>query len=555
MPAQISGPYAAVSMLIRALFEEPFSYRAYNDWVAQVNVSGATGVALKFGAGFPGRSEDYLSTMVLTNLGLLPNVELQAALRDYLAAVGKDKLGVVALQLGQILSGLEDATGDLAPYAAAAVRWNDEVMASHLFSSNPAHTGPALGFWTYSPGTGVTLALTAGNDVLTGTAHDDVFLATEPGLLGSGDFVNGGGSSDAGNLLRATLQAGERVVPKVISVSKVVITAGGAAQFGLERSADIGSVWRDAAVGSAAFTGVNLATRVGIQNSLAGGALTVEFNGVHGELDRALNPVKITLADATGADEVIVPSVKNLSVASEAGSVLATTVNTARITADSAEQIVISGHQGLTTTVTGVHVEVINAEWLLGELTLAFSTTGATPVGIVGGLAADKITVDDASGARVVVESRDGADTVTIGARNAHAITLGGGADTLNIAGLAGPAARDLDIATDAALGRSAIRVADFESGVDMLKLTGATGLAKAVLSASESADITASASLLSAANLAATTAGAHKAVAFRYGADTFILVNDAAAALGANDSLIKLSGVSALADASWAVA
>lgn len=542
-------------MLIRALYDEPFSYSSYNHWVSKANASGAMAVAQEFGAGPRARPEDYLSTMVLTNLGLLPNWELQTALKDYLVAVGKDNLGVVVLQLGQILSGLEDATGDLGPYAAVAVRWNDEVMASHTFSSNSGHLGRPVIFDSYSPGTGVTLTLTDGDDVFTGTAHDDMFLAMAPGLLGSGDWVRGGVSSSSGNILKATLAAGERVVPKVASLSQVLITAGGGAQLGLERSGDIGSVWREAAVGSAAFTGVNMETRVGIQNSLAGGALTVEFAAAHGVLDPALNSVTIMLADATGANEVIVPGVKNLKVESGAGSVPATTANTARITSDSLEQIVISGRQGLTTTVTGAQVEVINAEWLVGNLVLSFATTGATPVGILGGQGADTITVDDASGARVVLESSDGADTVHIGARNFHLITLGGGADTLNIAGLAGPDARDLDIETDAALGRSTIRVTDFENGVDTIRLAAANTTTKAAPSAAQLDSIAASASLLDATALAATTAGAHKAIAFRYGADTYILVNDATATLGTNDSVIKLSGVKALADASWAVA
>lgn len=122
----------------------------------------------------------------------------------------------------------------------------------------------------------------------------------------------------------------------------------------------------------------------------------------------------------------------------------------------------------------------------------------------------------------------------------------------LNIAGLAGVAARDLEVGTAAALGRSAIEVTDFLSGTDMIQLTSATPTGKAAPSAAQLASITASSSLLTAATLAATTAGANKAIAFRYGADTYILVNDGAAALGENDSLVKLTGLTALADASW---
>ena len=94
--------------------------------------------------------------------------------------------------------------------------------------------------------------------------------------------------------------------------------------------------------------------------------------------------------------------------------------------------------------------------------------------------------------------------------------------------------------------------VTDFVGGTDRLALTAATATAKAAPTSLQLAGISDSSSLLDAVALAATTAGANKAIAFRYGADTYILVNDAVATLNANDSLVKLVGVSALADASW---
>ncbi|MDZ7865344.1 MAG: bluetail domain-containing putative surface protein [Acidovorax sp.] len=294
-----------------------------------------------------------------------------------------------------------------------------------------------------------------------------------------------------------------------------------------------------------------MATKVGIQNSLAGGALNIGFAGASGAFDSA----SIVLADAAGADAITVNAIETLTIDSKAGTVASTTVNHARIAADAAQLIVIRGGQGLTTTVTGEHIGTIDASALSGALNLGFATTGTGTVGIMGGTAGDTLIIDDASGARLVFNSGDGDDVVTIGASNAHIVTLGRGADTLHIGGLAGAAARDLDTSTSQALGWSAIWVTDFENGVNTVRLTAAGTTVKAALGEAQLASIAASASLLDAAALAATTAGAHKAVAFRYGADTYILVNDAATALGANDSLIKLSGVVALADASWAVA
>jgi hypothetical protein len=115
--------------------------------------------------------------------------------------------------------------------------------------------------------------------------------------------------------------------------------------------------------------------------------------------------------------------------------------------------------------------------------------------------------------------------------------------------------AQNMDLSTAAMLDASAIQVAGFVSGTDMLRLTSSNPATKAAPGSAELASIAASTSLLSAATLAATTGGANKAIAFRYGADTYILVNDGAAALGENDSLVKLTGVTALAEISWTVA
>ncbi|WP_436219055.1 bluetail domain-containing putative surface protein [Acidovorax sp. LjRoot118] len=492
-----------------------------------------------------------MSTVLLTNLGLLPNAGLQSALRDYLVVVGKTNVGIVAVQLGSILSGLEGATGDQAIYAAAAARWNSELAASHAYSSNPANGMGPIGNPYFNVGTGTTLTVTNGVDVLSGTLYDDVFLAPAPGLLGSPDILNGGGDGGRGDMLMATLGGGESVAPKLYGIETVIITAGESAKFSSANATDIKMLWGDGATRPATFADVSLKTTVGVQNSLSGGPLTVKFAGTSGTLDSA----NIVLADATGLDEVIVPGIELLSVYSSAGNVATTTTNTARITADAAEEIRIWGDQALTTTVIGSHVEVINATGLTGALDLAFTTTGSTPVGIIGGTAGDRINVNEASGGRVAIDAGAGDDTVIVGAANAHEVTLGRGSDTLTIVGLAGATARDLDTSSDAALGRSFIRVTDFESGADVIRLFGSDSTAKAAPASAQLASIAAASSLLDATALAAATAGANKVIAFRYGADTYILVNDGVAALGANDSLVKLTGVAALADASWTLA
>lgn len=560
MPVQIFGAYADVTMLNRVFNDQSPANAVYVNQVAAVESIGITAFAQRFGAGYTSLTEDMLSAKLLMNLGVLPNSGLQAALRDYLVSVGKANVGIVALQLGRILSGLENATGDHSVYAAAAVKWNDEVTASYIYSSNPANSGPIV-----SPGpdlpVGVTLSLTAEADALSPssaqakfktTAYDDTIVATTAGFLSTADSIDGAGGMDT---LRATLAAGATVAPTLQSVERVFIQAGAKSKFGVSGATGITELWRESTAGPAEFDGVDLATTVGIRNingtgSGGSGALTVAFAGTSGSADTA----NLVLFRAAGNDEVIVDAVENLNVRTQGFSSTDGAANTARITANAAEKIVLTGEQALKTTVVGAQVSVIDASALTGALSLAFATTQRA-VTITGGKGADTFVINDASGAQVTIAAGDGADTITVGAANAHSITLGGGADTLNLTGLAGAAAKDLDTSFSTGLGWSAIVVTDFVSGTDRLVLAAETATAKATPTSLQLAGISDASSLLDATALAATTAGANKAIVFRYGADTYILVNDAVATLNANDSLVKLAGVSSLADASWASA
>ncbi|EJE50563.1 hypothetical protein PMI14_04740 [Acidovorax sp. CF316] len=423
--------------------------------------------------------------------------------------------------MGQILSGLEHATGDQAVFNAAAVAWNEELDGSYAYSSNPANTGIAITDG-WGEVTGVTLLLTSGDDAISVTApeakfkstdYNDTILAPTPGLLSSSEVIDGAGGID---VLRATLAAGASVAPVLRNVEKVYITAGAGAEFSAAGTTGLAELWINGAEASATFSGLALGTTVGLQNSVAGGVLTVNFTNASGPMDAST----IVLADATGNDEVIIANIETLSVKSTAGTIAGTTVNSARITAAQAEKIVIWGDQALTTTVAGARVGVVDATALTKALGLTLAGTSGV--------------------------------AVAVNAQAAHKITLGDGADTLKITGLAGDAAKDINLGTSTTLAASAIEVSGFANGIDSIQLDAAKGTAKAVPGAADLASIAASASLLDGTVLAATTAGANKAIAFRFGADTYILVNDATAALGANDSLIKLTGVAALADASW---
>ncbi len=522
----LDEPYVVTTILNRVFNDQSPAYAVYSNQVAMATSVGINAFALSFGASFTSLTEDQLSTKLLGNLGLLPNAGLQTALRDYLVSGGRASVGIVAMQLGQILSGLEQATGDQAAFNAAAVAWNKELVDSYKVSSNPANTGPAVGTGEPDPATlSVTLSLTSGDDSISPaateakfktTSNNDTLLASTAGFLSTGDSVDGAAGTDT---LRATLAAGSTVGPALSNIEKVYITAGAGAEFSAAGTTGLTELWINGASASATFSGVTLGTTVGIQNSVAGGALTVNFANANGPVDAAT----FALADATGKDEVIMANIETLSVRSTAGTIAGTTVNSARITAAQAEKIVIWGDQALTTTVAGARVGVVDATALTKALGLTLAGTSGV--------------------------------AVAVNAQAAHKITLGDGADTLKITGLAGDAAKDINLGTSTTLAASAIEVTGFASGIDSIQLDAAKVTAKAVLGATDLASIAASASLLDATALAATTAGTNKAIAFRYGADTYILVNDGVAALNANDSLIKLSGLSTLADSSWGVA
>lgn len=516
-------PYVVATILNRVFNDQSPTYPVFTKQVAMAASNGINAFALSYGAAFAGLTEDQLSTKLLGNLGVLPNAGLQTALRDYLVSVGKANVGIVALQLGQILSGLEQATGDLAAFNAAAVAWKKELVDSYNYSSNPANSWSGPPEEEEQPVTGVTLVLTAGDDSISltapeakfkSTANNDTFLARTAGLLATADVIDGAAGVDT---LIATLAAGSTVAPQLRNVEKIFITAGSGAEFNARGATGLQELRIDAAEGPATFSDAPLATVVGIQNSLTGGALTANFSGASGPTDAAT----IVLADATGNDEIVVANIESLTVGSTAGTVAATTVNQAKISAAQAQGIVILGDQALTTTVTGTQVAVVDATALTKALGLTLAGTNGV--------------------------------TVSLNAQAAHKITLGAGADTVKIMGLAGAGAKDIHLGTSATLAASAIEVTGFAaSGTDSIQMDGAKGTVKAAPGSTELASIAAASSLLDATALAATTAGANRAIAFRYGADTYILVNDSAAALGVNDSLVKLTGVTALAETSW---
>ena len=129
--------------------------RAFNDqspstgvFHAQKVAAGTTqqswnAFAFQFGAGYQGLTEGAMALKLVGNMGLLHDIGLLGAVTSYIESVGKANVGIVAMQLGHILMGLENATGDQAVYRGAAVAWNKEIAEAYVYSANSANGSPS----------------------------------------------------------------------------------------------------------------------------------------------------------------------------------------------------------------------------------------------------------------------------------------------------------------------------------------------------------------------------------------------------------------------------
>lgn len=253
MPLTIFGAQAAVSLANRALFNTSPSNSVYLNQVANAGTSDASEYAFanKLGASLGNESAADLTALIFANLGVnntTVNAEslaiLEAAVTDYIAFHGTQNIGIIALQLGQILSTKEnDGT-----FGVAAKAWNQEVLSAYNYSSNPANTASQVGEGANS----TTFSLTTGWDNVTGTAADDVFVARvvqnvngeQTNQLATGDQINGGAGNDtlqAKVISASALNAGPAmgITPETVDVENVEITALTSGNIGANETVDL----------------------------------------------------------------------------------------------------------------------------------------------------------------------------------------------------------------------------------------------------------------------------------------------------------------------------
>ncbi len=561
MPAQIFGADAAVVTLNRAFNDQSPSNAVF---LNQKSAAGTTqqsfeAFALQFGAGFQGKTDAELSKLLMTNLGLLPNADLESALTAYITSVGKVNIGVVALQLGQILSGLEFATGAQAIYNAPAVAWNNEVTASYNYSANPANTSAGPVGPDDTATTGVTVILTTAADFIAPnaseakyktTANNDTIVATTTGTLNDGDTLDGGAGKDTLNVLvtdAATVKAASIANIEIINVNLPAASLA-TTTFDATNVTAAQQIW---AVGAGTtdadavkFTNVDKSYVVGVKG--AGSAGAVATTVVYKATQVAGLTDEVTLAfGGTGAagGSVAADDVEIVNVQSITGA------NVGTLTGNAIETVKITGDKGLTLDLSGLTATLKTVDGSTGTAAQTV-TTGAIAQAstIKTGTSADTVNLTGAA-AKATVDTGAGNDTVVLTGTKAHAITLGAGTDTLQVNLAAGA----LNNSTAGTLATGAVTVADFVSGTDKVSLTGATiltltGTEQTVVSATS--DLKAAlASAFGAAGAAGITLAA-QAVSFSFGADSYVFFNNGgtANAIDATDTLIKLTGVASLA-------
>ncbi len=185
-----------------------------------------------------------------------------------------------------------------------------------------------------------------------------------------------------------------------------------------------------------------------------------------------------------------------------------------------------AGSTGNLTVVLGTPDELTTATFGSGNDTVTLNTTG---------LQGDALTINLGAGNDVLnlnagINSDDAGTAVTI--------TMGAGSDTLNITGLT-----NMSGSSAAAIAADMVTVTDFVAASDVLNVS-ALG-PREVLVNTELANISAATDFAAALALVASYTATGSYAVFNFGSDAYIFNNDATAALGAGDGLVKVVGLS----------
>lgn len=459
MSQSVFGAAAAVTMLNRAFNNSSPANAVFNNQVAEAGTTADSqfAFATTFAASFNTLTDAQLAQRVLGNMGVLPNDPLLAAVADYFTATGVQSRGVVVLQLGQILAGLENATGEQAIYAPQAVAWNREVEQSFIYSSNAANTSAFTGDFV-DPGTnpGQTLTLTVNQDNIVGTAGDDAINggASQNGAgvlintLQNVDVVDGGAGTDT---LTVTLAQAAAVGPTIKNVENINVRfADAGASLDLSNTTGATAVVVESSTTAGAVSNVGAVASLAVKNQTQ----NVSFDkSTATTLALALNTVGTAAAANTvdlGATTAAKATTLNVAANNAYVTVNSTFADVATaLTVDATGTNVLtftdSAATAKTVAVTGAGTVDLTGAAFTAALTSfdASANTGgvkadiqsSVSAAVKGGSGNDTFDMDTTVAANTTVDLGAGNDSVYVGALLASfkSIAGGEGTDTINI--------------------------------------------------------------------------------------------------------------------------
>lgn len=418
MPQQVFGADAVVSMVNRALANTSPSHSVYVNQVATAGATAASQLAYAQAVGAQyavGKTAADLSALLLGNMGV-DNAILQTALTDYIAANGPKNIGIIALQLGQILSGLE---GD-ATFGAAAAKWNQEVTNAYQYSSSPNNNTPQQG----DDASGVT-ALTRFTDVVSG--HEirgfldyNQFTGADEQTLTTSDRVTGTAAAD--DILFAQQLVGSR--PTLNGIEIVSIDAKGAAPvLDMSDANGVKTVINAGSAEAAALTFNNLKNLVDVVVRNTNADTTVNFNAtvVAGAADAVnltvdgagvrADRANISLTSNGATDGIETLNLTASGAASVLGNVNSNRLATVKIAGD---QNLSVGTKAAVAGFTSAFVATVDGSAATGNLFLNVSNSGALNQTITTGAGNDT----------VVMSGLTANDTVDLGAGTTNRVVL-----------------------------------------------------------------------------------------------------------------------------------
>jgi len=406
----------------------------------------------------------------------------------------------------------------------------------------------------------VTFDMGAGNDALTvGTA----IAAGSTINLGAGNdrLIKGATGSFAANTTTATtvVDGGDGID----TLAAGFLNAGNASQFRNFETLGLDASTLDVSLAGSSFTGMELLagggtyTNATIAQGLAvntnvTGATSLSFSNATGAADAytvtfgSTSTGTATAATAISAGTVTLNGIEAINVVSNATAGVA--ANAIVLTAAAAENVTVTGNQALNLTFAGDFgtvatkgVTSINGSGATGALTIntANINVASTGLTVTGGSGADVITLSalttDDTGS-LSANGGAGADTLIVGGAFATTLTGGAGKDTFTVT---------------AAVGETSMTtITDFVAADDKIVFTAGGTFAPTKI------DVSAATTFDAALDLAAAGTAGTAITWFTYGADTYIVDDNTAAAggFGAGDIVVKLVGTFDLSTAASSI-